>query len=227
MSDAWTDRLSEYLDDELEPAEHAALQAHLASCTECATTLNELRAVAARAASLRPVPPAADLWPGVEARLGQRPNVAAFRVRAVRRISFTVPQLIAASLALMVLSGGAVWLSHVGGPATQLPPVAATDRAGVEKIEVEARPVALIDPRYDEAIRDLEAALAAGRSQLDPETVRILETNLQAIDRAIDQSRRALEADPADIYLNSHFAEARQRKLALLRRASALVSTKS
>ncbi|HEY7058332.1 MAG TPA: hypothetical protein VH458_17495, partial [Vicinamibacterales bacterium] len=63
-------------------------------------------------------------------------------------------------------------------------------------------------------------------AQLDPETVRILEANLQAIDQAIDQSRRALEADPANIYLYNHLAEARQRKLALLRRASALVSPK-
>ena len=84
--------------------------------------------------------------------------------------------------------------------------------------------MAIADPRYDDAINDLERALEAGRSQLDPETVKILESNLSAIDRAIDQSRRALEADPANIYLHSHLADARQRKLALLRRASALVS---
>ena len=42
------------------------------------------------------------------------------------------------------------------------------------------------------------------------------------IDQAIEQSRKALRADPANVYLNSHFAASRNRKLALLRRASAL-----
>ena len=87
-------------------------------------------------------------------------------------------------------------------------------------------PVGLTNPRYDQAVHDLEEALDAGRSQLDPETVKILESNLEAIDQAIEQSRRALEADPANSYLYSHLAEARQRKLALLRRASALVGPK-
>ena len=87
-------------------------------------------------------------------------------------------------------------------------------------------PVALADPRYDEAIADLEQALEAGRANLDPVTVRILESNLGAIDKAIDQSRQALAADPANVYLNNHLADARQRKLALLRRATAIVGPK-
>jgi anti-sigma factor RsiW len=223
MSDQWTDRLSDYLDDELTPGERAAVDAHLKVCRDCAATLEELRAVIARAASLPVVAPAADLWPAIEPRLGTRSVLMPFRVRASRRFSFTLPQLVAAGLALMVLSGGSVWLAQFGGRATSLPPVAATPgdpSAGLA-------PVALVDPRYDEAVRDLEDALEAGRSQLDPETVRILEANLLAIDHAIDQSRRALAEDPANIYLNSHLAEARQRKLMLLRRASALVGTKS
>ena len=69
---------------------------------------------------------------------------------------------------------------------------------------------------------DLEKILEEGRSRLDPETVRILEDNLRTIDQAIEQSRKALRADPANVYLNNHFAASRNRKLALLRRASAL-----
>ena len=44
----------------------------------------------------------------------------------------------------------------------------------------------------------------------------------EAIDEAIEQSRKALKADPANLYLNNHFAASRNRKLALLRRATAL-----
>jgi hypothetical protein len=52
----------------------------------------------------------------------------------------------------------------------------------------------------------------------------VLEENLATIDLAIEQCRRALEADPANAYLTSHLASARQRKLALLRRATALTA---
>jgi hypothetical protein len=220
MTDQWADRLSEYLDEDLDPAERAEIDAHLAGCRECAATLDELREVVTRAAAMPAVPPTADLWPGVEARLTHG-VVAPFTPRPARRFSFTFGQLVAAGLALMVLSGGSVWLSQFGGRNTSLPPVDTTT------LDSGIAPVMLSDPRYDQAVTDLQNALAAGRSQLDPETVRILESNLQAIDHAIDQSRRALQADPANIYLNSHLAEARQRKLALLRRASALVNAKS
>ena len=81
---------------------------------------------------------------------------------------------------------------------------------------------AFADPDYDQAIADLERILETGRSRLDAETVLILEDNLRAIDQAIEQSRKALRSDPNSVYLNNHFAASRSRKLALLRRASAL-----
>jgi anti-sigma factor RsiW len=227
--DQWTDRLSEYLDDELSPGERALVEAHLRECDACTAVLDELRAVTVQAAALPSAPPAADLWPGIEARLERRAAVTPFPGRPSRRFSFTIPQLAAAAAALMLVSGGSVWLSQYGGRTTSLPPIGAVAQAP-ENTPAQSSDgavtasMAVTDPRYDEAITDLEQALDAGRSQLDPETVKILESNLRAIDHAIDQSRKALEADPANIYLHSHLAEARQRKLALLRRASALVS---
>ena len=124
----------------------------------------------------------------------------------------------------MVMSGGGVWVLQHGGRATAMPPVAATEPA---RDPVPVLPAAIADPRYDEAIADLQQALASGRSALDATTIKILEANLEAIDAAIEQSRRALADDPANVYLNNHLADARQRKLALLRRATALVGGKT
>ena len=224
------DRLSEYLDDDaapaaeqLTPAERAAIETHLAACAECRTTLAELRAVARLARNLPDTPPLADLWPGVSARLDPRPSVIPFRRTLSKRFTFTLPQLVAAGLALMVLSGGMVWIARQGDPRTSLPAIVATTEAPTSEPEsppIEA--VSFADAQYDQAVADLAKALDAGRTRLDPETVRIIEENLASIDVAIDQARKALRNDPANVYLNNYFAASRNRKLALLRRASAL-----
>ncbi len=104
MSDQWTDRLSEYLDGDLAEPEQAALEAHLATCAACGDALAGLRRIVVRARALEDRPPSRDLWPGVATRIGAGP------VR--RRLSFSVPQLLAAGIALAVLSGGGAWLLH-------------------------------------------------------------------------------------------------------------------
>ena len=223
--DAFTDRLSDYIDGELTPAEHLELERHLVDCRDCRATVEELRAVIAQAASLVDSRPDGNLWPAIASRIeppGRRTSQASPFTRAVmRRVSFTLPQLAAAALALMVLSGGLVWMARSGDPRADFDPVsAAVDRNTIA-------PVSFTDPHYDAAVADLEAVLAAERSRLDPETIRVVEANLAAIDLAIAQSREALAGDPANMYLNSHLAAARQRKLALLRRATALSTTGS
>ena len=236
--DAIVDRLSDYLDGEdLSAADRAAIEAHLAACRECRTTLDELRAVAASAAHLPDRGPAADLWPGVEARLPGTSRLLPFQRAAERRFSFTLPQLVAAGLALMVLSGGMVWIARSGDPRASLPSIVAQGEApGDSSVTAEdprdvgdkaaaIAPASFADSYYDQAVADLEKTLAESRSRLDPETVRILEENLASIDTAIEQSRKALRTDPANVYLNNHFAAYRNRKLALLRRATALATS--
>lgn len=218
MHDAWNDRLSEYLDGELEPPDRAAMETHLATCARCREDLDGLRAVVAHAATLRDVAPDAELWPGVASRIAAKTSVRPFR-RETRRFSFTLPQLVAAGLALMVLSGSMVWLARLGGPQTDFPPVAA-DTSHI-------KPVNFADRAYDEAIADLQETLDAGRGRLDDETLRILEENLSTIDRAITQCREALAADPANVYLNTYLAEARGKKLELLRQAAAITDRAS
>src|SRR3989442_8827459 len=113
MNDQWTNRLSEYIDGELDGTERAAIEAHLATCGRCYATLGELRQVVARAKSLADSEPATDLWPDIRARLtpGRRPGVSRDTTPSRRRFSFTVGQLLAASIALVLLSAGGMWLA--------------------------------------------------------------------------------------------------------------------
>ena len=216
--DDLNERLSDYLDNELDAAGRAAVEAHLAGCGECRADLEALAAVVARAGTLADRAPEQNLWPGVEARVTSpqvlRPTFS------TRRFAFTMPQLIAASLALMIASGGMVWLARLGGERTDLPAV-------MGEVLSPVRPANFGDAAFDQAVADLQQTLDEGRGRLDAQTIRILETNLQAIDRAITQCREALAADPANVYLNTYLAETRRRKLELLRRATALVDQSS
>jgi anti-sigma factor RsiW len=220
-TDDFTHRLSEYLDDELSAAERVKMDAHLQSCAECRSTLEALRVVVSSASQLRDSAPKHELWRGIAARIapGDRPSAraSAFRRVVTSRLSFTLPQLAAAGLALMVLSGGLVWMARSGDPRVDFQPISA-DTA----LRTPAPPAMFADPHYDEAVAELEGTLKAAQTRLDPATVRVLEQNLAAIDRAIEQSARALAAEPANAYLNRHLADVRQRKLTLLLRATAL-----
>src|SRR5467141_1049990 len=100
MTDQWMARLSEYLDGELPAAERAELESHLAGCVECRRVLEELRGVVARAATLEDRGPARDLWAGVARSIGFEGAA-----RRPRRLTFSMPQLLAASLASMLLAG--------------------------------------------------------------------------------------------------------------------------
>ena len=223
--DAYTDRLSDYIDDELDARQRDEIAGHLAQCEGCRAIANDLRAVAARAASLSDRGPDRELWAGVAARIGaEGSRVAKFSARAPRRFSFTLPQLAAAGIALIVLSGGLVWLAKTGDPRVDFPQVVARDAALDSAAQGGVAPVMLAEPQFQGAVEDLERILRANRARLDPDTVRILEENLATIDAAIQQSRLALEKDPANNFLNNHLAAAQQRKLALLRRATALTA---
>jgi anti-sigma factor RsiW len=225
--DHWTDRLSEYLDGELTEGERIALEAHLQTCAECSAVVSDLRRVVRRARTLKVQVPTTDLWPAIASRIGagsadtsEIVDLASRRLPA-RRWAFSLPQLAAASIALMTLSGGAVWLLQEPGSPAPVAAVITQPSGTTPAVTVAIRPTA--SQSYAAAVADLERVLSEGRGKLDSTTVMIIEQNLAAIDRAIAEAQRALQADSANLYLNTHLAETMRRKLDLLRQAAALV----
>jgi hypothetical protein len=218
MHDDISEKLSDYLDDELTPTERQAVETHLQQCEECAATLSDLRRIAGAAAALRDTPPSTDLWPDIAARMASGPRAAAPPAR--RRVAFTAPQLVAASLLLVALSG---WLAvRVLSPAPPRQTAATGSNQPGGGSGGSLTPVAFDDQQYDAAIRDLQEAIDHGRSRLDPETVAAVERNLRLIDQAVDDARRALAADPSSGYLSGYMVQTRQRKLELLRQVAVL-----
>ncbi|UCC48311.1 MAG: zf-HC2 domain-containing protein [Gemmatimonadota bacterium] len=234
MSDRWTDRLSEYVDGELSAAERAELEAHLAGCQDCATTLEQLRQVVARAHALEDQPPGSDLWAGIAARIGAARDAVVADLEehrrrrrgplGARRFTLSLPQLAAASVALVILSGGSAWLLS----RAENPEVGAVEpAAGGALLPVSAPAAGFGVAGYDAAIAELEDVIQENRDRLDTATVRIIEENLMIIDRAIAQAQRALVQDPASIYLNEYLAATMRQKLEFLRQAAQMTSAAS
>lgn len=235
----WTRDLSDYLDGELSSERVARLESEIATSAVLRATLEDLRAIRERAGSLEDRAPASDLWPGIRARLesearSARPDAEADGVLSLdatrgrdtgsRRFSFSMPQLAAASIALLLLGSSAVWVATGGG----------SGRAGSEGARIGIPAVSTVSDGgalhlrtapYEAAIRDLELRLEEGRSRLDTTTVRVVEESLAKIDSAIDEARTALAGDPGNVYLNKHLAASMERKLEILRRASSLAAS--
>ena len=163
--------------------------------------------------------PERDLWPAVSARLEIK--------SAPRRsqISLTLPQLALAASLLMAVASGLTWLASRQplAPAEAQPMVVAQSESAGE-VEGGIVNANFADAQFNAAVIDLEQILRDERDRLDPRTVLVIERNLKTIDLAIQEARMALNDDPANAYLNSHLADARRRKLDLLRHATTLAS---
>ena len=226
MSDRYTDILSDYLDEELTLSRRAELELHLRDCDECSATLAGLRRVVDRARALPVSEPDADLWPGIEARIGGLPRGSAVLRPASwtgwneRRVTFSMTQLAAACVALALLSGGAVWYARTTGQRDAGRLIPGSAAVG----EVAVAPAGSTPATSSAAVEDLRRALAHGRDDLDPATVRTLEESLMVIEVAIQQARLALDADPRNPYVRAHLDDTMRRKVELLHRATMLAS---
>ena len=227
-------RLNDYSEGLVTEEVARDIKAHLAACEECSGRLERLTLLLAELAGLpATATPARDLWSDlrgeIESGSGQGEPVAIpiWRDRSVgsRRFSFSAAQLVAASVAWILLSGGAVWMALTGGPGEAT--IATIDITPVVEVRDQSMrllPVTQVATNeYERAIASLQTILEQGRHRLGPQTVAILETSLATIDRAIEEARWALADDPNNPALNRLLIKHEQSKLRVLRQASAAV----
>jgi hypothetical protein len=163
--------------------------------------------------------PTRDLWAGISTRIESQP------VTTSRRVVFTLPQLALAATLLIAVASGLTWIvAHPPAAPNSNGPVIQAYGAPEEETQGKIVQANFADAQFNAAVTDLETILREERGRLDPRTVLIIERNLKAIDAAINEARMALNDDPANPYLNSHLADARRRKLDLLRTATTLAS---
>jgi hypothetical protein len=127
---------------------------------------------------------------------------------------------LAAAAALVTLLGAAVWFGvSLRSPRTGSESVAELARASSE--------LQLAEQHYLNAIASLEQLTVQKDTTLDPLVAAEIAQSLQSIDRAIDDSRAALKAEPASFVAQTSLLEALRMKVAVLQETVSLMNARS
>lgn len=241
-------QVSEFVDDALPTSTSAQMRAHAATCASCSALALEIAAIVRDAGALPALTPSRDLWTGVVARL-DTPVVAigsAARTPAHRHF-FSLRMLATAAAMLITVSSGATYLfmhaSTTSTTFTSVPGVAASSPAassvgssgvpsptgGIADVAAPNRPVryasnagTITERAYQREITAMRRIVDERLGDLDSATVVEIERNLRIIDKAIDDSRRALANDPRSRFLSTQLDRALESKLGVLRRIALL-----
>lgn len=223
MQDEFMDQLSAYIDGELPQGERVVLEQHLRHCDECSRTLAQLRRVVGWAPQFEGMLPANDPWTSIEpllTRQGSPSHKQAQDRWFGRKVTIRIPHLLAAGIALVLVSAGAMWLIR-SQTVSQASSIVSAPKSW-DYLRASAT-----EEQYDQAVTQLEGILAAGDSALDPATLKVIRESLVAIDHAIQDAREAIARDSSNAYLNASIAANMRRKLDILRTAAQAVAAKS
>jgi hypothetical protein len=209
------ERLDDYVDGALSVQQAGDLERHLETCAECRRQERSLRELLEQAAVLpKRLQPGRDLWPGIAERIREPRRVVPIR-RRWRPVLWN-PALAAAALLLIALSSAVTAFLMRGsrGPAEVAESPSAMPQPAAMGTASDA--IGDAEQEYERAAQALLASLEARRDSLSPETVMIVERNLEAIDAALRDVRRALEEDPGNPGLVRMLASTHRKRIRVL-----------
>jgi len=228
--------INDYADNALGPGERARIERHLEACGECRGLADDLRELRRAAAALGPIEPSARAWTFLERAIRKegpaeaghrRPESTPDHHRSYPRdlrgwLSGWVCTWGAAAAALLLATIVGLRLLPTASHTTEPPaPAANTAIASAEAVESE---LVQAEQHYQRAISGLEQLAAADTAALDPQTAATLQKNLSVIDRAINESRAALKAQPDSEPAQESLFESFKSKIALLQETVALIN---
>lgn len=208
------EELNDYADGLVDDVARSTIDAHLAACADCATSLDSIRDLQVWAQSLpREMKAPADVWDNVRAATIE--NSIAQRRRILWGMRY---HLAAAAIVLLVATSSITWYfaRGEGSPVAQQHTAAGQAQLAAYR-DVEAE--------YTRAANDLMVLMKQRRSTIDTAVVRAVEENLRVMDEAINNARAALLSDPSNQDVAGILAATQESKLRMLRRAVAASGT--
>ena len=171
--------------------------------------------------SLRELPqsiePPHDLWPGIEAQLGDI-RAAADGATPAQRRALRMRWLAAAAMVACVATG--VWIGRSllsGMPGSGTAPATASHGSSIPGVAPTALDAAYVsDPRYQQQRAELVRALQARLARLPPPERDKVTASLQAIEKAKADLEQALGHDPSNALLQELLVNTYQDEMRVL-----------
>lgn len=219
-----TSRLSDYVDRALDAPDERAVREHLATCPACRGVVQDLERLRASAGGLGPMAPPDHLWMQIAGRIrleDTRPAAPAPESRP--RPSF-VPWLgLAAALVLITIGVYAItsFSTEVAAPSPQ---IAESNAPPADPVETAVAELQKAATHYENAMLELDRLAQANEGAIEPSLAKLLRDQLDLADRAIAESRQAMQSDPASQPARESLFEAFRRKVSVLQATVSLMN---
>ena len=211
--------INDYVDNALGPGDRARVEQHLETCRECHGLAADLRDLRRAAAALEPIEPSAGAWTRIEEAIRRDGPLDGRDLRGSLSRQAWGWSAAAALLLLATLAG-----LRLGPMARHTTAVSVPTDAAVASAQAVESELLQAEQHYQRAISGLEQLAAADTAALDPQTAATLQKNLSVIDRAINESRAALKAQPDSEPAQQSLFESFKSKIALLQDTVALIN---
>jgi anti-sigma factor RsiW len=210
-------RLSSYVDGDVDAAERAEISAHLEACDACRGAARDLERLRSAARTLGPLTPPDHVWLEVAGQVHLDTVRKSDGPATPRRPALR--QWIGLAAALLVVTLGAYFFLR----ATPSPPAASNAKAD-DPVQAIAEDLALATQHYERAIGQLDELAKSSGGALDPAIAQVLQQNLAAVDKAIDESRGAVKTSPDNVTARESLIEALRRKVDVLQATVSLMN---
>jgi anti-sigma factor RsiW len=220
----YREAIADFVEGSLDPTRQRPLERHVDACDACRALVADLKSIQAAAFTLDRIELPPQLWSAVHSRVAAEPLPAA-RGRLLMwpqsRASWAV--WLSAAAALLVVTGiGTYQLvdrSNLHQTDAAVAPVDPNDVVASVDFELQAAA-----EHYDKAIQGLEQIARSESGALDPQIAAVVQKNLQVVDQAIDESRAALQQQPASTDAQESLFDAMRSKVALLQQTVELIN---
>lgn len=175
----------------------------------------------------REVQPESDLWPALSSRLAPREPYRSSEpaLRADRRGTLTDWALrVAAAFFFMALGGAlTLWLASpdrfsASGTVAESPDSGTTALVSHTDRQRASSSIDVLEAEYLQAKEVLWSRAIENRDALPPGTLKVVEKNLEILELAIRDLRRALELDPGNPDLERRLMDQHKRSIEVLRK---------
>ena len=217
----------ELVDGTLGPIRRAELELHLESCDGCRALADDLQEIARSARSLDVLEPPERVWKSIAGRLRTErgmaePSGALGRHRSMAMLAIAAALVLAVGASLFLLRAPVTPVTPPQTTTTAQAPgePASGNAASEDPVQGVVKELAVTEKAFQNLVEASEAT-----NTVDPKTAAALKKNLLVMNEAINETRKALDADPQSAPARASLYEVLKQKIQFLQNTIALMNS--